>query len=162
MKQEFIETGVVANTHGVRGEVKIVPWTDEPDTLCGYKRLFIEGREYPVRSARVHGGNVLVNLTGVEDVNAAMLLKGKTVYIAREDIRLPDGAFLLADIIGARVVDERGGEVGVLTDILDRPAQSIYVVEAPEREILIPDVDEFILNVDAEAGVVTVRLIEGM
>ena len=79
----------------------------------------------------------------------------------RNDVRLPKGTFFVQDILGARVVDEQGKEIGTLTDVLERPAQNIYVVQG-ETEHLIPAVPEFIRSIDAEAGVVTVRLIEGM
>ena len=78
-----------------------------------------------------------------------------------EDAKLPEGSYFLQDILGARVVDEQGKEIGRLAEVLERPASRIYVVQG-ETEHLIPAVPEFILKIDAEAGVVTVRLIEGM
>ena len=104
---------------------------------------------------------LIAKLEGVEDVNAAMQLKGKDVFIAREDAKLPRGAYFIQDILGASVRDEQGREIGKLTDVLERPASNIYVVQG-EQEHLIPVVPAFILNTDAEAGVITVRLIEGM
>jgi 16S rRNA processing protein RimM len=92
-----------------------------------------------------------------------MPLKGKTVYIAREDAPLPPGGYFLQDLLDARVVLGDGSPVGVLTEILERPANNVYVVTDPEgKEILIPAVPAFILSADAEEGVVTVRLLEGM
>ena len=90
-----------------------------------------------------------------------MALKGKTVTVDREDVRLPKGRFFVQDILGARVVDERGNEIGRLVDVLERPAQNIYVVQG-ETEHLIPAVPAFILNPDAEAVVITVHMIEGL
>ena len=160
-KSRFIEAGRVVNTHGVAGEVKIEVWLDSPAFMKSFKRLFIGERELPVLSARAQKGFLLCRLQGVEDLNAAMALKGRTVSVAREDAKLPKGAFFLADILGAKVVDERGGEVGTLVDILERPASNIYVVRG-ETEHLIPAVPAFILDTDPEKGLVTVRLIEGM
>ena len=97
----------------------------------------------------------------MEDVNAAMRLKGKRVSIDRDDARLPEGRFFIQDIIGARVVDEAGEELGSLAEVIDAPAGMIYVVRG-ETEHLIPAVDEFVLHTDADAGIITVRLIEGM
>lgn len=162
MKEKYIETGVIANTHGIKGELKVVPWADGPSSLCAYRRFFIRGQEYTATSVRVHGTKVLIKLKGVDDINAAMAFKGEKLYLDREDIPLAPGQFLLADIIGAEVVNENGAYVGVLTDVLERPANDIYVVDAGEREIYIPVVDEFIIKTDVDAGVVTVRLIEGM
>ena len=81
MKERFIEAGEVVNTHGVRGEVKIIPWTDSAEFLAAIRTLYIDGRAVKVRAARVHKGTVLAALEGVEDVNAAMRLKGRRVFI---------------------------------------------------------------------------------
>ena len=160
-KSPTIEAGRIVNTHGVAGEVKIEVWLDSPGFMKQFKRLFLGERELAVESARVQKSFLLAKLKGVDDVNAAMALKGKVVSIARADAKLPKGAFFLQDILGARVVDEEGNEVGELVDILERPASRIYVVQG-ETEHLIPAVPAFILNTDADNGVVTVRMIEGL
>ena len=160
-KQEFIEAGRIVNTHGVAGEVKIEVWLDSPQFMKRFGRLYIDGAEHKVSAARVHKNFLLVKLEGVDDVNAAMRLKGRTAYIRREDARLPRGAYFIQDIIGAKVVDEQGREIGLLAEVLETPASRVYVVQG-EREHLIPAVPEFIMSTDAEAGVITVRLIEGM
>ena len=160
-KKKYLEAGKIINTHGVRGEVKIEVWADGPEFLCGFDTVYISGKAVGMRSARVHGGFVIAVLDGVEDVNAAMALKGKTVCIDRGDVKLPKGRVFIADILGARVVSDTGEELGVLEDIWERPANNVFVVKG-QREILIPDAPEFILSLDAENGVVTVHLIEGM
>ena len=160
-KKQYIEAGRIVNTHGVAGEVKIEVWLDSPQFLKSFKRCFIDRREVKLLSARVHKGFLIVKLEGVEDVNAAMALKGRTVFIDRADARLPKGAFFLQDIIGASVVDESGSEIGKLVDVMETPASNVYVVKG-EREHLIPAVPEFIMSTDAENGTITVHLIEGM
>ena len=160
-KKQYIEAGRIVNTHGVAGEVKIEIWLDSPQFLKSFKRCFIDRREVKLLSARVHKGFLIVKLEGVEDVNAAMALKGRTVFIDRADARLPKGAFFLQDIIGATVVDESGSEIGKLADVMETPASNVYVVKG-EREHLIPAVPEFILSTDADNGIITVHLIEGM
>ena len=160
-KKQFIEAGKVVNTHGVKGEVKIQVWLDSPEFLKKFKTVYIDNRAVKLVSGRVHKGFLIAVLDGVDDVNAAMSLKNKTVFIDRKDAKLPKGAYFLQDIIGAAVVTEDGESVGTLADILETPASQIYVVKG-ETEHLIPAVDEFIVKVDAENAVVTVRLIEGM
>ena len=160
-KEKYLEAGQIVNTHGVRGEVKIMPWADSPEFLQKIKTLYVGGEAYRVTASRVHKGCVLAKLEGVEDVNAAMAMKNKTVYIARKDVKLPKGSFFIADIIGAKVVTEDGTELGTLADVMEMPAQNIYLVKG-EREIMIPAVEEFILKTDVKNGVITVRLIEGM
>ena len=160
-KKQYIEAGRIVNTHGVAGEVKIEVWLDSPQFLKSFKRCFIDKREVKLLSARVHKGFLIVKLEGVEDVNAAMALKGRTVFIDRADARLPKGAFFLQDIIGASVVDESGSEIGKLVDVMETPASNVYVVKG-EREHLIPAVPEFVMSTDADNGIITVHLIEGM
>ncbi|MDD6160159.1 MAG: ribosome maturation factor RimM [Oscillospiraceae bacterium] len=160
-KTDYLECGKIVNTHGIRGEVKIVPWADSPEFVCGLPALYLDGKRLAVRSARVHKGNVIALLEGVDDVNAAMLLKNKVVSMAREDADLPEGSFFLSDIIGLRVIDEEGRELGTLKEILSPSLQQVYVVEG-EREILIPAVPQFILETNTEDGYIKVRLIDGM
>ena len=161
-KKEFIDAGRIVNTHGVVGEVKIEVWLDSPKFLRSFKKLYTKsGEELTVISSKTHKGFVIAKLEGIDDINAAMRLKGKDITIRRSDAALPKGAFFLQDIIGAKVVDESGSEVGTLVEIMERPASNIYVVKGRE-EHLIPAVPEFIMSTDAEAGVITVRLIEGM
>ena len=119
------------------------------------------GEELKVLSAKTHKDFVIARLEGVDDVNAAMRLKGKKLSVRREDAALPKGAFFLQDILGAQVVDEAGNEIGTLVDVMETPASNVYVVRG-ETEHLIPAVPAFILKTDADAGLITVRLIEGM
>ena len=160
-KSAFIEAGRIVNTHGVAGEVKIEVWLDSPQLLRRCGRVFLDGAPREILSGKVQKSFLIAKLEGVEDLNAAMALKGREVFIAREDARLPKGAYFLQDILGASVQDEEGNEIGKLVDVLERPASNIYVVQG-ETEHLIPAVPEFIRKVDAEAGVITVHLIEGM
>ena len=161
MKEKFLEAGQIVNTHGVRGEVKILPWADSAEFLQGFKKLYINGEAYKLRSSFVHKGCLIATLDGISDVNAAMTLKGKTVCIDRADVKLPKGRYFISDILGARVVTEDGTEIGVLADVIENPKQNVYIVRG-ETEHMIPAVPEFIRNVDVDHGVVTVHLIEGM
>lgn len=158
---EFLDCGQIVNTHGIHGEVRIVPWADSPEFLRGFSTLYADGIPIPVTSSRVHKGSVIAKLDGVDTVEQAMLLKGKTVQIRRADAKLPEGSFFLADIIGLDVVDEFGQKLGVLREVLSPSVQQVYVVDG-QREIMIPAVPEFILETNIADGYIKVRLIEGM
>ncbi len=158
---EFLDCGQIVNTHGIHGEVRIVPWADSPDFLRQFSTLYVDGRALSMTVSRVHKGSVIARLQGVDTVEGAMALKGKTVQLCRADAKLPEGAFFLADIIGLDVVDENGNKLGTLKEVLSPSVQQIYVVEG-RREIMIPAVPEFILETNIEAGYIRVRLIEGM
>ena len=160
-KSRYIEAGKIVNTHGVRGEVKIQVWLDSPAFMKKFKTVYIDEKPVMMLSARPQKDMLIAMLEGVNDVNAAMCLKNKTVYIDRKDAKLPRGTFFMQDIMGASVIDEDGREVGKLTDIMETPASTIYVVKG-ETEHLIPAVPEFILKTDADKGIIKVHLIEGM
>ena len=162
MKKQFLEAGQIVNTHGVRGELKIVPWCDSAEFLCRFDTLYIYKTPVKVLSARPHKGNVLAALEGVGDVNEAMRLKGKTVFIDRTNVVLPEGRHFLADLMGLDVIDADSGErLGVVADVLTPPAHEVYVVKGA-HEYMIPAVDEFLVETNVEGGYIKVRLIEGM
>ena len=162
MKRPYLEAGKIVGTFGVRGEVKLQPWCDSAEFLLPFRRLFLDGKERAVASSRVHKGMLILRFEGVEDLNAAMPLKDKLVTFAREDAKLPEGHFFLSDIIGADVVDVVRGPVGRLTEVIDLPAGRVYMVKGKDGEHSIPAVPEFVLETDADAGVIRVRMIEGM
>lgn len=162
MKSEFLETGEIVNTHGIAGEVKVMPWSDSPDFLLDFRTLYDGTRPLEVEHARVHKNAVLVKFRGVDSVEAAMGLKGTVVSIARKDAKLAPGAYFLADLLGATVKDEEGRVLGTLTEVLSPSVQKVYVVSGPQGERMIPAVPEFIKKVDLDAGELVVSLIEGM
>ncbi|MDD5938493.1 MAG: ribosome maturation factor RimM [Clostridiales bacterium] len=163
MRSQFLETGEIVNTHGVRGEVKIIPWADSPAFLCQFKTFYVDGQPVKVRAARVHKTMVLASLEGVDSVEDAMKLKGKVISIARADAHLPEGSHFLADLVGLRVLDAATGtELGTLDEVLTLPAHPVYVVRGGEREYMIPAVPAFIAETDIDGGFVRVNLIEGM
>lgn len=158
----LIEAGQIVNTHGIRGEVKIVSWCDSPDFLCSFDVIYIDGSPVRVRSARVHGGTVLAVLEGVDTVNDAICLRDKVVFIDRSGIELPDGRYFIADLIGLNVLDNQtGASIGTLSEVLTLPANDVYVVRGA-REYMIPAVPSFVAEVDLAAGTLRVNLIKGM
>ena len=159
--KKTVDAGRIVNTHGIAGEVKIEVWLDSPEFMKSFRRLFVSGREMKILSSRVHKGFLIAKLEGIDDINAAMPLKGKTVTVLREDAPLEEGEMFIQDIIGFAVEDENGDEVGKLTEVMETPAGLVYVVNG-KSEHLIPDVDEFILDIDCEKELIKVHLIEGM
>lgn len=163
MKHRYLETGKIVNTHGIAGEVKILPWADEPAFLLEFDTFYLDGQPVKVRSARVHKNCVLAKLEGIEGVNQAMKLRDKIVSIDREDIELEEGAFFLADLMGLEVRDADTGEVlGTIADVLTPPASNVYVVKGGRQDHMIPAVEEFIVETNVDDGYLRVRLIEGM
>lgn len=163
MQNPYLEAGKIVNTHGIAGEVKLLPWADEPAFLLDFDEIYLDGQPIKVKSARVHKNCVLMKLEGIDDVNAAMRLRDKVVSIARKDAQLEEGAFFLADLMGLEVRDADSGEVlGQITDVLTPPASNVYVVKGGKAQHMIPAVPEFVVETNVAEGFLRVRLIEGM
>ena len=161
-KKQFLEAGKIVNTHGIRGEVKIEPWCDSPDFFCKLKRIYIDGAEIKIKSARKHGNLVISSLDGFDDIDSAIRLKNKIIFLRREDIKLPKGSNFVQDIIGLDAVDDQTGEkLGVIGDVLSLPAGQVYEIRG-DRTILVPAVPDFVISTDIEAGEIRFKLIEGM
>ena len=158
MKLKFLEAGEIITTHGVRGEVKVLPWADSPEFLLDYNRVRIGGTDYKVDNCRIQKTCNLVKLHGVDTMEDAQALRGKIVEIYREDA--PKDLIFAAELIGVHVVAD-GVEIGKVTEVLDYPGNKVYVVKG-EHEYMIPAVKQFVLSTDMESEIMQVHLIEGM
>ena len=158
MKLQYIEAGEIVTTHGVRGEVKVLCWLDDPEMLCEFDRCRIDGKEYEMEQVRVQKTCNLVKLQGIDTMEAAQAMRGKTVELYREDI--DDEVIFAAELMGVEVFAE-GEMIGKIVDVLDYPGNSVYVVKG-KYEYMIPAVKSFILSTDVEGNRMEVKLIEGM
>ena len=158
MKLEYIEAGEIVTTHGVRGEVKVLCWLDDPEMLCEFDRCRIDGKEVEMQQVRVQKTCNLVKLKGVDTMEAAQAMHGKTVEVYRDDA--PEGLIFAAELIDMDVY-ANGKLIGKIADVLDYPGNKVYVVKG-QHEYMIPAVKEFVLSTDLDANVMQVKLIEGM
>ena len=158
MRLEYIEAGEIVTTHGIRGEVKVLCWLDDPEMLCEFDRCRIDGREVIMEQVRVQKTCNLVKLQGVDTMEAAQLLRGKTIELYREDI--DDEVIFAAELVGMEVQCD-GKTIGKVREVLDYPGNKVYVVKG-EKEYMIPAVSAFVLDTDMEKNLMQVRLIEGM
>ena len=152
MERELIEIGRIVNTHGIKGELKLLPHDERPEDLRALRSLFVDGQEMKILSARVHKGALLVMLE----------YKGRAAFADADDPGLPEGFVFMDELFGCAVRTEDGEELGTLEEIIDSPANQVYVVRGAGSERLIPAIPEFVVSVDAEAGEIVVRLIPGM
>ena len=158
MKLQFVKAGEIVTTHGVRGEVKVLCWLDDPEMLCEFDRCRIGGKEYIMDQVRVQKTCNLVKFQGIDTMEEAQAMRGKIVELYREDI---DDEVIFADeLIGVEVFAE-GESIGKIKEVLDYPGNSVYVVKG-KYEYMIPAVKSFILMTDVEANRMEVKLIEGM
>ena len=158
MRLPFIEAGEIVNTHGVRGEIKMLPWLDSPEDMRGFTRCRIGGKDYAITACRVQNTCDLLKLEGVDTMEAAQALRGKTVTLYRED--MDEDVIFAGDLIGMEVFSQ-AERIGELTQVLDYPGNQVYVVKG-EKEYLVPAVKEFILSTDLDGNRMEVKLLEGM
>jgi 16S rRNA processing protein RimM len=158
MKLQFIEAGEIVTTHGVRGEVKVLPWLDSPEDLCEFDRCRIGGEEYKIQQCRVQKTCNLVKLSGVDTMEQAQALRGKIIRVSREDA--PKDLIFAAELEGVEVFCEDAC-IGVVQEVLDYPGNKVYVVKGT-YEYMIPAVKEYVQSIDLDANRMQVRLIEGM
>ena len=159
--QQYIEIGKIANTHGVRGAVKVDPWCDTPEVLANMKRVFFppvskggDFKEVRVTKASVQKDRVLLQLEGIDTVEEAALLKNKIIFAHRSDVPVEEGSFLICDLIGLSVIDIDSGRVyGRLSDVIQGAASDLYEVRTENGGVLIPAVKEFIKHTDLEKGI---------
>ena len=158
MRLQFLEAGEIVTTHGVRGEMKVLPWSDSPEFLLDFRRVRISGVDYVVESCRIQKTCNLLKLKGVDTVEEAQALRGRTVEIYREDA--PADLIFAAELIGVQVFAD-GNCIGEIVDVLDYPGNKVYVVTG-DHSYMIPAVKEFVLSTDLDGNRMEVRLIEGM
>lgn len=163
MELPLITAGQIVNTHGIRGEVKLLPQGLAPEELTGCTLLYIGGRPYTCTASRIHKGCLLAKLEGVGDMDAALALKGRAVTVRREDVPLPEGQYFDQELAGLTARDAENGEVlGTVEEVLTYPAHKIYVVRGGKDEYLVPAVPAFIAGIDMEGGCVDIHMMEGL
>ena len=158
MRLQFVEAGEIVSTHGIKGEMKVLPWVDGPEILCEFDRCRICGKEYEIEECRVQKTCNLLKVKGIDTMDAAQLMRGKVVELYREDI--DDEVIFAAELIGMEVYCD-GELIGKIKDVLDYPGNSVYVVKG-QYEYMIPAVSQFILDTNMDENTMQVKLIEGM
>ena len=158
MKLQFIEAGEIVTTHGIKGEVKVLCWLDDPEMLCEFDRCQIDGKDFEIEQCRVQKTCNLVKLAGIDTMEAAQAMRGKNIMLYREDI---DDEVIFADELLNVDVFCDGKSIGKIVDVLDYPGNMVYVVRG-EHEYMIPAVNAFILSTDLQKNEMHVKLIEGM
>ena len=158
MKLQFVVAGEIVTTHGIKGEVKVLPFLDSVEDLCDFDRCRIGGKEFEIEQCRVQKTCNLVKLSGIDTMEAAQAMRGKIIELYREDI--DDEVIFAAELIGVEVFCE-GEKIGKVVDVLDYPGNSVYVVKG-KYEYMIPAVSAFILSTDMDKNEMQVRIIEGM
>lgn len=164
-KIEYPECGKIVGTHGCRGGVKVEPWCDSPAVFAALPAVYLKKGEAFVRTAlkraSVSGRMIIAALEGVDTMDEADAMRGTVLYARRDDLGVPDGVLLVAELIGLPVFHYESGErLGTIRDVIHPGATDIYVIDTPRGETMVPVVREFVKRVE-ETGVYLAP-IEGM
>ena len=165
MKKQFLDSGKIVGTHGIKGEVRIDPWCDSPAFLAAFKKLYLDerGETFIKVKSRPHKNVTLCKIEGVDTVEAAERLRGKIVYIDRDDIRLDEGVHFVQDLIGLEVRDaDTNGVLGTLTDVLRTGANDVYEITRGGKKYLAPVIDEVVREINVDGGYVLLSPMKGI
>lgn len=167
--EDFFRVGVIANTHGVKGEVKVFPTTDAPERFKKLKKVILDAKrekiDLEIQSVRFFKNLVIVKFKGIDNINDIEKYKGCDLLVTRDNATpLNEGEYYIADLIDMKVVDEEGNELGVLFDVMQTGANDVFVVKLndSEKELLLPNIPSCVLDVDMDERMVRVHVLDGL
>ena len=165
--EQFLRAGLISSTHGIRGEVKVFPTTDDAARFKEIRKVFLDtGRErleLEIQSVRFFKQFVIVKFKGIDNINDIEKYKGCSLYISREEAaELDEDEYYIGDLIGMAVFTEEG-HFGVLRDVMETGANEVYIIDSDGHgEVLIPAIRQCVLDVDVEQNRMTIRLMDGL
>ena len=165
MKKEFLEIGKIVGTHGVRGMVRIQPWSDDGEFLTQFKTFYIDNGKAKTEIVKIapHGNVVIAQIKGVDSIEDAEKLRNKILYIKRDDAKLPEGRYFVSEIIGAQVFDaDSDALLGTLSEVSPTGANDVWHVKNGDREYLVPAIPSVIVDVDINTDKVVIRPLKGI
>ena len=166
--EDLLRVGVITQTHGIRGEVKVFPTTDDPMRFKKLKHCVVqlkrEDIELEVQSVKFFKQYVIVKFKNYDSINDIEQFDKTDLMVTRDNaVKCEPGEYFICDLIGLKVITDDGRELGTLTEVLETGANNVYEVTTPDdKQILIPVIDECILAHDMKAGTVTVHLLDGL
>lgn len=164
MKKEYLEAGKIVTTHGIRGEVKIMPYTDTPELLCEFDRLFMgkNHTEIIIERSRVFKNMVIAKIEGIDTPEDAEKLRNKMLYMHRDDLELDEDTYFIQDLIGMEVKDNENGFIyGKIIDVMQTGANDVYVIQG-DREYLIPAIPDVVISTDIDNNIMLIKPLEGL
>ena len=166
--EDLLQVGIITSTHGVRGEVKVYPTTDDPRRFRRLKEVVLDtGKEkmnLEIEGVKFFKQFVILKFKGLDNINDIEKYHQKSLYVTRKNaVRLQRDEYFIADLIGLKVQDEDGKELGTVKDVIETGANDVYEVEmADGKSLLLPAIKQCILNVDVENGTMQVHVLEGL
>ena len=164
--KKYLEVGKIVSVHGLKGDVKVEPWCNEPEFICDFDRLYSKDgkKEYEIESSRVQKNMVIMKLKGVDSVEDGQAMRNKILFMDRNDVELEDGFYFFQDLIGLNVIDaDSQEEYGKIEDIFQTGANDVYQIKSDEgRSYYIPAIADVIVKTDIDDGKMYIRPLEGL
>ncbi len=166
--EDLYQVGAITTTHGIKGEVKVFPMTDDISRFKKAKNILLDtGRDYislEVENVRTQKNLVILKFKGIDNINDIEKYKGKGLYVTKENrVSLKKDEYFIADLIGLRVSTEDDDDFGKITDVLETGANDVYEITMNNgKVVLLPAIKDCILNVDIEAGFIKVNILDGL
>lgn len=166
--EDLLQVGVVTTTHGVRGEVKVFPTTDDPARFKKLKNVILDDgktqRDMEISGVKFFKNMVILKFKDLDDMNEAQKLRQAKLFVTRDNaVELQENEYFIADLIGMQVVSDEGEELGEISDVLQTGANDVYVIQKEKKaDILVPAIKDCIINVDLEQNIMTVHLLPGL
>lgn len=165
MKKQFLETGRIVGTHGVRGEMRVEPWCDSPAFLAELPRLYWkDGEPLVFRSMRVHKNIVILKAEGVDSIEQAESYRGRIIYLNRADVPLSENDYFVQDLLGCRVQDADSGRCyGTVSEVSATGANDVWHISDEDGTVrLIPAIPDVLVSVDTDSGIIQIRPLPGL
>jgi len=167
MMEDLLQVGVITSTHGLNGEVKVFPTTDDIERFKNLKNVLLDTGEnqieLEIENVKFFKQFAILKFKDYNHINEVEKYKSKPLLVTRENaVPLEEGEFFIADLIGINVIDENNNEIGTLTEVIQTGANDVYVVKKEGKEILLPAIKQCILNTDLKAQKMTVHIMKGL
>ncbi len=166
--EDFLKVGVITTTHGVHGEVKVFPTTDDARRFKRLKEVILDtGKErlnLEIEGVKFFKQLVILKFKGLDNINDVEKFRQKELYVSRQNaVRLSKNEYFIADLMGLKVLNEDGEEIGVLEEVLETGANDVYQIQMKDgRELLLPAIKQCVLDVNVEEGFIRVHILDGL
>ena len=165
MKKQFLEVGQIVNTQGLKGEMRVDPWCDDPQFICMFDELYLKnGDTIKITKSRVQKNVAVIKVEGIDSIEQADTMRRTVLYINRDDVELDNDVFFVQDILNCEVVDvDTKQSYGKITDVIKTGANDVYqVTDEDGKKYLVPVIDDVVISTDIDGGVVEIRPMKGI
>lgn len=161
---EILEIGQIVNTHGLKGEVKVMPWCDDPGLYDELAYVCIDNKEYDIERSRLQKNMVILKLEGIDSIETAETFRNRVLTVPREELgELPEGTYYICDLLGCKVFTDDGGFLGEIDDVIKTGGNDVYSVRAEDgKQLLIPVIDDVVRDVDTENKKIVIEPLKGL